>query len=145
LAEGDLEGFLGGQAARVGQAMAYQAERVAALARGAHPDVVMDPAVYHRGGQMIIPAVQVGQVQLRLDVPHGVLAIGPELDVWRPVESRLLWSPTDASPYTGGQAAELVMEAARRWHGFVEEQLRLWCAPMAPRNPPRVPGDFPVS
>lgn len=145
LADEDLEGFLGGRAARVGQAMAYQAERVAALAGGMHPDVIRDPAVYWRGGQVIVPAEQVGQVQLRLDVPNGVLAIGPELDVWRP-PGRLLWSLTQASPYTGPQAVELAKEAARRWHAFVEEQLRDWCPPMAaPRNPPRVPGDHPVA
>jgi len=133
LTDGDLVGFLGGPAARLGDAMADQARKVFARAWGQGDRT--EPPIRQVGDRLVVPAAQVGEPQLRLYVPHGVLAIGLELDVWRTV-GRLLWSPTQASPYTADQAAELALEARDRWRAFEEEQLRLWCPPMATAQGP---------
>jgi hypothetical protein len=144
LTDGDLQELLGSRGAMLGRAMAGQARRSEGIARGVPGSFEVDPAIRQIGGHLVVDPAEVGVRQLRLRVPRGVLAIGPELDVWRTVGVKLWgWGVVPDGPdLLDAQAAQLLMEVRVRWLAFMDEQLREWCPPMAA---PRVSGDTPIA
>lgn len=130
LTDGDLRGLLGGRGAELGQAMETHARQLEAVARGVPGASLADPAVVGWGRYLQVPPATVGTRAVRVSLPRGVLAIGPELDVWRTV-GELLWTPGRAGTLTGDQAAELLGEVRRRWRAFREEMVREWCPAVA--------------
>ena len=81
------------------------------------------------GRYLKVPPAMVGERPVQVSLPHGVLAIGPELDVWRTV-GPVLWSKGRGSVLTDYQAADLALEAAKRWAAFAEEMVREWLPAM---------------
>lgn len=138
LDDDDLVDMLGGKGAVLGRTMEYLARLVEAAARGKlereYPKE--SELLEQAGGRLDIPGTQ---VSIRL--PTGVLAIGPDLDVWR-VLGRPLWMLNGHGCSLGDeQAAQVAAEAKRRWRAFREEMVAEWCPPimsphaMTPESP----------